>query len=108
MGDDAVGTHDGTVANGHAGQHADVVAQPHIVANDHRALAVHGALVERQAHVLALALSVAVVGDEHVGARQQAVADGDAVDGGNMGILTDFTPPANDDGGRIVADGPEC
>lgn len=95
----AVGPHYGPVAYGDSRHHADIVAKPHIVAYHHRAFAVKRALGERQAHVLASTLSVAVVGDEHIGARQQIVANGDAVDGRDMGVIAYGAAAANDDGG---------
>ncbi len=91
MGHYAVGTDDGTIANGDAGHYADIVAQPYIVADDYRTFAVQGSLFKRKHHVLSCALSVAVVGDEHIGACQQVVANGDALDGGDMCILSYFT-----------------
>ena len=44
VGDDGIGTDDGPVAYGDTGHHADVVAQPHVVAYHHRAFAVQRAI----------------------------------------------------------------
>ena len=98
----AVGTYDGSVANGHSRHHAYIVAQPDIVAYHHRAFAVERTLGERQTHVLTSALPVAVVCDEHISGRKQVVADSDAVDGSDMGILTNSTTITYNYGRLIV------
>ena len=95
MSDYAVGTNDGSVANRYAWHHAHIVAQPDIVANDHRPFTVERTLGERQAHVLKSALPMTVVGYEYIGAREQVVANSDAVDGCDMGVVADGAAVTN-------------
>lgn len=84
----AVGTNDGSVADGYAGQHANVVAEPHVVADDDRAFTHHRTLARGQLQVFAGVESVGIVGNQDVSARQQVVADGDAVGSSDVAIGT--------------------
>ena len=100
----AVCANDSPVTNGNARHHADVVAQPNVVADDNGAFAVEWPMGRWLLHLLACSHAVRVVGYEHVGSCQQVVADGDAVDGSDMGVFSYGTAVAYNDGGcRMVA-----
>ena len=68
MGNNAIGSDYCSVADGHSWHDADVVSQPYMIADGNRSFAVQRALCERQTHVFANALPMAIVGNKHVGA----------------------------------------
>jgi hypothetical protein len=102
--DDGVGTNNGTVADGGAGEDADAVAEPDVAADDDLAGGVErsvggegGRIRLRRAGVEA----VGVVGDEDVAAGEEAVADVDAMEAGDVDVGGEADVVAEDELGGV-------
>ena len=97
-----VGTDDGSVAYRDAWHHADVIAQPHIVADDDWSFAEEFTLSGRDIHLLTCGLSVAVVRDKNIGTGEQVVTNANAVDGCDMTVVANRTSISNCNRGLVV------
>lgn len=87
----AVCPHHYSIAYGHAGKHAHVVAKPHVIAYDNTAFRAYGAAVRRHIQVLRRESAMRVVGDKDICPRQQIVAYYDGADCSNMREVADCT-----------------
>lgn len=84
---DAVSSNDNSITDGNARQDAYVVAQPYVVTDDYGTFRVERTDDRGELELFDGELAMGIIGDKHIGAREEVVADGDAVDCCYMGSI---------------------